>query len=353
VRADRGLTVMPTDTPASQPDPDVIVIPGSENPLPVMQDEILVEWLRSAAPACAWTASVCTGAGLYAAAGLLHGKTTTTHWAFRDNLRALGVDVVGDRVVWQGTHVSGAGVSAGIDMALALTERVHGRKLAEALQLTIEYDPQPPYGSGSPEQADATTLRLTLRVLLGDRPLQTAARLNGHARRPAATSRTAPPVPTYSHMLTDHRLRPATPADEPFLTRMLGHATNWREGIRNPVELRYVEGYGRPGDLGVVAEVAGEPAGAAWCRLLTGPDRGYGYVADDVPELAIAVAPEHRGRGLATALIEALQAAVAEAGHRAISLSAEPDNPSRRIYERAGFVRCGTAGGSWTMIADP
>lgn len=134
--------------------------------------------------------------------------------------------------------------------------------------------------------------------------------------------------------------------------RMLGHAANWREAMSSPVPLRYVEGFGRPGDVGVIAEVAGKPAGAAWCRLLTGSDRGYGYVADDVPELAIAVEPEHRGRGLATALIEALKSAVAEAGYRAVSLSVEPDNPSRRIYERAGFVRCGTDRGSWTMIAD-
>ena len=96
--------------------------------------------------------------------GLLEGKKTTTHWAFRDNLRAMGVEVVGDRVVWQGNHVSGAGVSAGIDMALSLTDRVHGRQLAESLQLAIEYDPQPPFNSGSPTKADASTLRLALRI---------------------------------------------------------------------------------------------------------------------------------------------------------------------------------------------
>ena len=191
VRCDVGLTVVPTDTPDSLPDPDLIVVPGSGNPLPVLDDHVLVDWLRAAAPGCQWTASVCTGAGLYAAAGLLEGKKTTTHWGFRDNLRAMGVEVVGDRVVWQGNHISGAGVSAGIDMALALTERVHGRKLAESLQLVIEYDPQPPFDTGSPTKADASTLRLGLRVLLGDRPFQAAARLNrqsaaarfGRARR--------------------------------------------------------------------------------------------------------------------------------------------------------------------------
>jgi transcriptional regulator GlxA family with amidase domain len=139
VRADRGLTVIPTDTPETMPQPDLIVVPGSQDPVPVLSDEVLIGWLRDAAPGCQWTASVCTGAGLYAAAGLLEGMKTTTHWGFRDNLRAMGVEVVEDRVVWQGTHISGAGVSAGIDMALALTDRVHGRELAESLQLLIEY----------------------------------------------------------------------------------------------------------------------------------------------------------------------------------------------------------------------
>ena len=181
VRCDRGLMVIPTDTPATLQDPDLIVVPGSENPVPVLSDTVLVDWLRAAAPACQWTASVCTGAGLYAAAGLLEGRTTTTHWGVRDNLRAMGVDVVADRVVWRGNHISGAGVSAGIDMALSLTERVHGRELAESLQLVIEYDPRPPFDSGSPDKAAASTLRLALRVLLGDRPLEMAARLNRQA----------------------------------------------------------------------------------------------------------------------------------------------------------------------------
>ena len=181
VRCDCGLMVIPTDTPQTLLDPDLIVVPGSGNPVPVLSDEVLIDWLRAAAPGCQWTASVCTGAGLYAAAGLLKGKKTTTHWGFRDNIRAMGVEVVADRVVWEGTHVSGAGVSAGIDMALSLTDRVHGRQLAKTLQLVIEYDPQPPFASGSPEKADASTLRLALRALLGDRPVEMAARMNRQA----------------------------------------------------------------------------------------------------------------------------------------------------------------------------
>jgi transcriptional regulator GlxA family with amidase domain len=187
VRCDCGLTVIPTDTPATLSDPDLIVVPGSGNPVPVLSDTVLIDWLRAAAPGCRWTASVCTGAGLYAAAGLLEGKKTTTHWGFRDDLRAMGIEVVADRLVWQGNHISGAGVSAGIDMALALTDRVHGRELAESLQLVIEYDPQPPFQSGAPDKANAGTLRLAFRLLLGDRPLQMAARINRHAAGAGAT----------------------------------------------------------------------------------------------------------------------------------------------------------------------
>ena len=175
VRCDSGLTVLPTDTPSTLPDPDLIVVPGSGNPLPVLEDQILIDWLRTAAPKCAWTASVCTGAGLYAIAGLLEGKSTTMHWMFRDYLKALGINVVPDRVVWEGTHVSGAGVSAGIDTALSLTERVHGRDVAEALQLIIEYDPEPPFDSGSLHKANPRIRRLARKMMLGERPVRAAA----------------------------------------------------------------------------------------------------------------------------------------------------------------------------------
>jgi transcriptional regulator GlxA family with amidase domain len=181
LQTDGGLTVVPTDTPESLRDPDVIVVPGSGNPLPVLDDQVLLDWLRAAAPGCQWTASVCTGAGLYAAAGLLDGKKTSTHWAFRDVVRAYGVEVVEDRVVWQGTHISAAGVSAGIDMALSLTERVHGRDLGKALQLAIEYDPQPPFESGSPATADAESRRLAMRILMGDQPRMKVAAQMGRA----------------------------------------------------------------------------------------------------------------------------------------------------------------------------
>ena len=177
VCTDRGLTVLPTHTPATLPDPEVVVIPGSSKPLGPLGDELLLDWIRAVSADAAWLASACTGSGLYAAAGLLSGRRATTHWAFRENLRAMGVDVVTDRVVFDGKFVTGAGVSAGIDMALALTARVHGDDLAKAIQLAIEYDPQPPFDSGSPDKAGASTLRLAFKMLLGDRPVGTAGAL--------------------------------------------------------------------------------------------------------------------------------------------------------------------------------
>jgi ribosomal protein S18 acetylase RimI-like enzyme len=153
-------------------------------------------------------------------------------------------------------------------------------------------------------------------------------------------------------------IRPATHADEPFLLEMLELASNWRSpdpgAPRNPVDRAYAAGFGRPGDVGVIAEdESGRPAGAAWCRLRTSEDPGYGYVADDIPELTIAVSASHRGHGLATSLLQALKHAAAEAGFRALSLSVEPDNAARRIYERAGFGHRHTdTGGSHTMVAE-
>ena len=152
--------------------------------------------------------------------------------------------------------------------------------------------------------------------------------------------------------------RAATPAGEPFLREMLWLAYNWRDetvaadhwpdpdGPR-----RYVEGFGRPGDVGVIAESGGESAGAAWCRLLPASDAGYGYVADDVPEVTIAVAAAHRGQGVAAELLERLKTEAAADGVRALSLSVEPDNHALRIYERAGFEPAGRSGGSVTLMA--
>ena len=168
IRTDRGLAMLPTATPADLPDPDVVVIPGSSKPLGPLKDELLLDWIRSVAPGARWLASACTGSGLYGAAGVLKGRRATTHWGFRENLRAMGVEVVADRVVFDGPFVTGAGVSAGIDMALALTARVHGEELAKAIQLGIEYDPQPPFDAGSLAKAPAPVVEF-MSALYGGR----------------------------------------------------------------------------------------------------------------------------------------------------------------------------------------
>jgi HAD superfamily hydrolase (TIGR01509 family) len=156
-----------------------------------------------------------------------------------------------------------------------------------------------------------------------------------------------------------YRIRAAEAGDEPLLEAMLELAAGWREpGTPPPVapELRdlYVAGFGRPGDGGAVAEeLEGAGAGAAWFRLFE-PDRpGYGFVAPDVPELSLAVAPGHRRRGLGRDLLEFALRQAEAAGHREVSLSVEPDNPARRLYERLGFEKVGESGGAWTMIWRP
>jgi ribosomal protein S18 acetylase RimI-like enzyme len=140
-------------------------------------------------------------------------------------------------------------------------------------------------------------------------------------------------------------LRPARAGDEPFLLTMLFYAAHAHDepGARpeqllaNPALARYVAGFGRAGDLGVVAEGAGAPAGAAWVRLLAGENRGYGWVDDEIPELAIATMPEAVGRGLGTRMLEQLLRE-ARAFYPGVSLSVRRDNPARRLYLRMGFL---------------
>ena len=186
VATDQGLLMQPTDSVETLRSAELVLVPGAENSLPAMADEALLGWLRDVSAGAEWVCSVCSGAGLYGAAGLLDGRRVTTHWGFRENVRAFGAEVVVERYVFDGNLVSAAGVSAGIDMALALTARVHGEELAKALQLGIEYDPQPPFDSGAPQKADASTLRLAMRILLGDRPFRLAAAFSGRMVRDRA-----------------------------------------------------------------------------------------------------------------------------------------------------------------------
>jgi ribosomal protein S18 acetylase RimI-like enzyme len=153
-------------------------------------------------------------------------------------------------------------------------------------------------------------------------------------------------------------LRPAEAGDLAFLWEMLAVAASWREADPMPVEevradagfARYLSGWGRAGDLALVAVEAGERVGAVWGRLFTAAEHGYGYVSPEVPEISVGVLGRARGRGVGTALLEAFAAEARERGFGALSLSVERGNPAFRLYERAGFRTVGTSDGSdWIM----
>jgi transcriptional regulator GlxA family with amidase domain len=135
------------------PSPDIVVVPGGFGTRALLDREPLLDWIRSAHETSTWTTSVCTGSLLLAAAGLLDGVPATTHWLARDLLSELGAKVVPERVVQDGKIVTAAGVSSGIDMALGLVQQINGDDVAKAVQLGIEYDPEPPLDAGSPEKA--------------------------------------------------------------------------------------------------------------------------------------------------------------------------------------------------------
>lgn len=140
--------------------PDVIVIPGGPGEEVVRKDPNVLAWLRGAHETSRWTTSVCTGALTLAAAGILNGVEATTHWSSMDDLAALGAKPVSERVVVRGKVVTAAGVSAGIDMALRLAQLEAGDDIAMAIQLILEYDPQPPFDAGSPAKAPAHVLEM-------------------------------------------------------------------------------------------------------------------------------------------------------------------------------------------------
>jgi putative intracellular protease/amidase len=154
-RTDTGALGISADaTLAESPDPDVVLVPGGEGNRPLLDDVETLDWLRAVDETTKWTTSVCTGSLVLGAAGLLEGRSATSHWAYREQLRKYGAEPVSERIVVDGKVVTGAGVSAGIDMALQLTALEYGEDVAKGIQLGIEYDPQPPFDSGSPEKAD-------------------------------------------------------------------------------------------------------------------------------------------------------------------------------------------------------
>jgi transcriptional regulator GlxA family with amidase domain len=159
------LALVATRTFADVEAPDVVVVPGGFADATADADHPVVRWLRRVHPRTTWTTSVCTGSIFLALAGILDGTDATSHWTAYERLEALGARPTAERVVERGRVVTGAGVSAGIDMALTLVGRVFGDEIARTVQLAIEYDPQPPYDSGSPAKASPETVAL-LRELV-------------------------------------------------------------------------------------------------------------------------------------------------------------------------------------------
>ncbi len=160
VKADTGLTMLADTGMAECPQLDVICIPGGPGVAALMEDEAVLAFLRAQAPGARYVTSVCTGALVLGAAGLLQGKRATTHWASHDFLAALGATPVNDRVVRDGNVVTGGGVTAGIDFALTLAAEMASPAVAQAIQLAIEYAPCPPFNAGTPETAPPEVLAM-------------------------------------------------------------------------------------------------------------------------------------------------------------------------------------------------
>ncbi|VEG45591.1 transcriptional regulator containing an amidase domain and an AraC-type DNA-binding HTH domain [Mycolicibacterium flavescens] len=167
IEADSGvLLIGATHSLDETPSPDIILIPGGVSSFEHARDDKVLDWLHTAHETSTWTTSVCSGSVILAAAGLLDGRRATSHWLALPMLKPFGVDTVSDeRVVHEGKIVTAAGVSAGIDLGLWLYGQIAGDAKAKAVQLVIEYDPQPPYDSGHLSKASAAT-KATASALL-------------------------------------------------------------------------------------------------------------------------------------------------------------------------------------------
>jgi cyclohexyl-isocyanide hydratase len=162
--SNEGLTLSPTTTFTDCPLLNVICVPGGGmGQLEAMQDPEILNFLRRQSTTAQYVTSVCTGSMILAAAGLLQGYKATCHWAFRDQLAMLGVDVVAQRVVIDRDRITGAGVTSGIDFGLTLLGLLCGEDVAKMTQLMMEYDPKPPFNAGTPETAGKETVETLMR----------------------------------------------------------------------------------------------------------------------------------------------------------------------------------------------
>ncbi len=180
VRTERGLTISPDATFDDVPTLDIICVPGGPGVDVAMEDEAVLDFLRKQARDARYVTSVCTGALVLGAAGLLRGYRATTHWLSRDMLELFGAEAVNDRVVIDRNRITGGGVTAGIDFGLTVAATVFGAQIAQEVQLVLEYNPAPPYNAGSPTTAPGTIVQGV-----------TSARAAGQAKRRAIAERAA------------------------------------------------------------------------------------------------------------------------------------------------------------------
>ena len=160
VRADSGLSILPTTTLADCPPLDVVFVPGGIGQMALAADEAVLAFLREQGNRARWVTSVCTGALLLGAAGLLEGYRATTHWAYVDALSAFGAEYVKQRVVIDRNRITAGGVTAGLDFGLTLAMELADETTAKAIQLGLEYDPAPPIACGHPDRADPDLVAL-------------------------------------------------------------------------------------------------------------------------------------------------------------------------------------------------
>ncbi|MFI5959386.1 DJ-1/PfpI family protein [Cryptosporangium sp. NPDC051539] len=163
----KSLSVNVVATLADVPSPDVVLVGGGPGQAQQMDDGPLHEWLRTVDRTTTWTASACTGSLILAGAGLLAGRRATSHWLALDLLPQFGVTPSKERVVIDGHYVTGAGVSAGIDMALTVGGLLAGDDVVQTVQLIIEYAPEPPFSAGSLDTAPAAVVESARRRLSG------------------------------------------------------------------------------------------------------------------------------------------------------------------------------------------
>lgn len=165
VMTDAGFAIVPTDTFEGCPDLDMLCVPGGGGQLAIMGDAEVIGWLKRQGGQAKYVTSVCSGSLLLGAAGLMNGYRAGAHWAYRDKLPAFGATPVAERVVKDRNRITGGGVTAGIDFALAVIDEVRGAEEAKAIQLAYEYAPQPPFDSGTPATAAPETIAAAQAIL--------------------------------------------------------------------------------------------------------------------------------------------------------------------------------------------